>query len=344
MRWPNPLICQQPGELANQHLLPNRSASLRRLERGLRSRYAIVRIIQRLGWSTPWPGLLRPLRALASLAPRDPETQAAARELLRKLNGAHLAALNDAVLTERPSSHLLVPMIVGCRSRLKKAQRAQKAFDDCSRSQVQRALIVVGNPQLPDWAIRFCPERRLLELSADDHYEGLPQKVTHAFATLSLLETPLFVLKLDDDARPGKVQRLSEMARQMASTKSQAAGFPIVTPTPLHLDRGWHIGKSHRTNLKPFSSLGARTWLSGGAGYLLNQNAVDLIGGFWMHTSGFIDSMLYEDVCISMLLQAADTEFYWLQDPADLGLLSERQQEFDNGLWHIPNEFFHTES
>ena len=63
-----------------------------------------------------------------------------------------------------------------------------------------------------------------------------------------------------------------------------------------------------------------------------------------MHTSGFIDSMLYEDVCISMLLQAADTEFYWLQDPADLGLLSERQQEFDNGLWYIPNEFFHTES
>ncbi len=192
-------------------------------------------------------------------------------------------------------------MIVGCRSRLKQAQLAQKAFDDHIGSQLQRALIVVGNPQLPDWAIRFCPERRLLELSTDDYYEGLPKKVTHAFAILSLLEAPISVLKLDDDARPGEVWRLSEKARQMASTNPQAAGFPIVTPTPLHLDRGWHIGKSHRSNLRPFNSLGTRTWLSGGAGYLLNSTAVNLIGDFWMHTSGFVESMLYEDVCISML-------------------------------------------
>jgi hypothetical protein len=41
-----------------------------------------------------------------------------------------------------------------------------------------------------------------------------------------------------------------------------------------------------------------------------------------------------------MLLQAAEADIHWLKDPADLGLLSERQQEFQEGQWSIPAEFF----
>lgn len=336
MRWPNPLICRQPGDLASHHHHAQRGGSVQRLERRLRRRYAAVRILQQVGWAIPQVPLLRPLHALASLVPRDPITQGAARELLRQLNRPQLTALAAALAPGRP----VLPLIVGCRSRLARARAAQGAFNSCSHSRLQRAVIVIGNPRLPDWALRFCPQQRILELGVDDHYEGLPQKVTTALAVLALLKAPPAVLKLDDDARPADLARLSALVQQLQEPEPRAAGFPIVTPTPLHLDRGWHMGKSHRANLTPFSSLGARTWLSGGAGYLLNPAAVDLIGLFWMHSSGFIASMLYEDVCVSMLLQAADTPVHWLKDPADLGLLSERQQEFQDGQWGVPAEFF----
>ena len=78
----------------------------------------------------------------------------------------------------------------------------------------------------------------------------------------------------------------------------------------------------------------------GGAGYLLNASAVRLIQAFWLHTWGFVTSMLYEDVCVSMVLQAGDADFHWLKHPADLGLASERQQEVDDGQWAIPDSFF----
>ena len=51
----------------------------------------------------------------------------------------------------------------------------------------------------------------------------------------------------------------------------------------------------------------------GGAGYLLNASAVRLIQAFWLHTWGFVTSMLYEDVCVSMVLQAGDADFHWLK-------------------------------
>ena len=65
-----------------------------------------------------------------------------------------------------------------------------------------------------------------------------------------------------------------------------------------------------------------------------------LIQAFWLHTWGFVTSMLYEDVCVSMVLQAGDADFHWLKHPADLGLASERQQEVDDGQWAIPDSFF----
>lgn len=344
MAWPTPLICRQPGDLASHHHHAQRGASVQRLERRLQRRYTAVRLLQQVGLSAPHIPLLPPLRALASLVPRDPITQNAAREVLRQLNRSNLAALATALQRPEPAATPVLPLIVACRSRLAQARAAQRAFHQQPRPGLQPAVIVIGNPRLPSWALRFCPQRRLLQLGANDHYEGLPDKVTTAMAMLALLPAPPAVLKLDDDARPGDLSRLAQLQLEIQQTPACAAGFPIATPSPLHLDRGWHMGKSRRANLTPFASLGARTWLSGGAGYLLNPAAVDLIAQFWMHSHGFIASMLYEDVCVSMLLQAADARFHWLQDPADLGLHSERQQEFQQGQWTVPPEFFQSTS
>jgi hypothetical protein len=66
--------------------------------------------------------------------------------------------------------------------------------------------------------------------------------------------------------------------------------------------------------------------MSGGAGYLLNGPAVRLLGDFALHSWGFVESMLYEDVCVSLLLQAGGARFQWLDDPGELGIGTQSQQ------------------
>jgi hypothetical protein len=43
--------------------------------------------------------------------------------------------------------------------------------------------------------------------------------------------------------------------------------------------------------------------------------------------------MLYEDVCVSMLLEAADGQPLFLRTADELGIANERQREIEQGLW-----------
>lgn len=334
-----PELCRWPGDLAANRLHPSRGPFVRRQQARLLRCYRAVRLLQAVGWTCPPLSLLSSLRGLTGLVPLDQTTQAAARGLLLQLNREALGRLEQSLQVQSAHSGVVLPVIVSCRQRLDRARVAQEAFAKEMQPGLLRPLIVVGQERQADWSLRFDAEQNLLSISVDDAYEGLPAKVITLVALLALLNQPPQLLKLDDDARPGDLQRLLQLASTLDQPTPIAAGYPIVTPTPLHLDRAWHLGKSRRANHRLFCSLGAREWLSGGAGYLLNAPATRLIQEFWLHTWDFVRSMLYEDVCLSMLLQAGDAQFHWLQHPADLGLFSERQQEVDEGQWSIPDGF-----
>lgn len=282
----------------------------------------------------PPVSLLKELRPLLSLSPLDTPLLDAAVGDLSSLNADPLGALVAAVQAGGP-----VVAILGCRRRWRQGQHALEAFRGWSVEGFGQPILITGNSRLPDWSFRFCPDQRWLQLPCRDSYEALPQKILTLFWVLSLLPRPPAVLKVDDDARPGDPSLLGSLLDRLGTEKPTAAGFPIVTSTPLCLERAWHIGKSRgRANGLPFDSLGADAWLSGGAGYLLNVVAVRSLGDFALHSWGFVQSMLYEDVCVSLLLQAARSSFHWLDDPHALGVNSERHQEIESGAWHPPAE------
>lgn len=319
--------------LQHQFSFPARVPHLRHLQAKLQRRRQLLQLLQRAGWPVGWfPDLLTRLRPLLSLAPHHGALLAATRQELARLNRDQLTSLQQTLSGGGP-----VLAIVGCRARLAHGQGAQQAFADWRRQGLGQPLLVTGNPQLADWQFRFCPRRHWLQLACRDSYEALPQKLLTLLWVLACLPQPPAVVKLDDDAQPADPTRLHTLLQQLGQTQPAAAGVQIITPDPLTLDRGWHIGKSAGpANRRVFDSLATECWLSGGTGYLLNGPAVRLLGEFALHSWGFVRSMLYEDVCVSMLLQAGHAKIHWLHDPHELGTGSERHQEIDAGLWPSP--------
>ncbi len=311
--------------------VPIRRGPVRQMHTNFRRHLLGVALGRKLGRTAPPISLLVPLRPILSLVPLDQGVLVTARRLLADLNAAPLAALQASVAGGGP-----VLAIVSCQPQLAHSQATLHAFADWAAAGWGQPLIVVGDAALPDWRFEFCPERRLLRLPADDAYEGLPAKLITLQWVLSLLPTPPALLKMDDDAQPGDPGALQQLLAELGAGAPAAAGYPIFIPSPLHLDRAWHIGKTARTDLRPFDSLGATRWMSGGAGYLLNSPAVRLLGDFALHSWGFVESMLYEDICVSLLLQAGGARFQWLDDPRELGIGSERQREIDAGQWRVP--------
>lgn len=323
--------------LAHHYSMPVRRPHLERMEGRLRRRLQLLQRLQRHGWRHPPLDLLHRLRPLLSLAPLDQALLTSTRQELAERNAQTLAQLQNALAGGGPTLAL-----VSCQSRLNRGQKALRAFQPWADAGLGQPLLVSGDPRLPDWNFRFCPQQRWLRLPCSDSYDGLPQKLLTLLWVLALLPAIPTVLKMDDDAHPANPQALQALSQHLGNDTAAAAGFPIATATPLCLDRGWHIGKSSRRNNEhPFDSLGTERWLSGGTGYLLNGPAVQLLGDFAMHSWGFVQTMLYEDVCVSMLLQAGHSHFYWLHDPTTLGIFSERQQEIEAGHWQVPSEFIH---
>jgi hypothetical protein len=312
--------------------IPLRQESIHRLEATFLNQLLGVEVARKLGRSAPPIALLASLRPLLSLVPLDQQVLGAARRLLSELNAEALLALQKNLAGGAP-----VLAIVSCQAQLARSQATLADFAAWTAAGWGQPLIVIGDPRLPDWRFEFCPERRLLRLPADDAYEGLPAKLITLQWVLSLLPSPPALLKMDDDAQPDDPLALAQLVETLGVAGAAAAGFPIFTPSPLHLDRAWHIGKSARSNLRPFNSLGATRWMSGGTGYLLNGQAVSLLGDFALHSWGFVESMLYEDVCVSMLLQAGAAQLHWLNTPEQLGIRSERQQEIEAGQWQVPD-------
>lgn len=315
----------------HHHYQP-RSAWVGRLELRLSRRLRCLHLLRALGWGEAPLPLMGRLRAVVSLVPKDAGAPAAARGLLANLNAADLAAFAD--LGASPRRPLLA--IVSCRPRLGRARRCLEDFLGRRGWDGVVPVIVVGNGRLPDWRFRFDACSRILEVPAPDSYEGLAAKVMTLTLVASLLPGPPALLKADDDCRPGDPFSLAATLERMVGEGAMAAGYPIATTSPLDLDRAWHVGRSSRANLRPFDTLGTRRWISGGVGYLLSGAAVQELSAYALHSWGFVRTMLYEDVCVSMLLEAAGAPVHWMENTRGLGIATERQEEIDRGMWATP--------
>lgn len=315
----------------HRHLQP-RAPWIHKLESRFRQRLITLRLLQCLGWRSAPVSLSHSLRSLLSLIPLEPRALIVARQLLTSLNRDALSELE--ALRATASRPLMA--IVSCRALLPTANRTLNSFLEWQSREKTAPIIVIGDPRLPDWRFRFSCRSRILTLPVSDSYEALPRKVMTLFLVASLLTEPPPVLKLDDDAHPADARALEALLDKLGQERPSAAGYPIFTPSPLHLDRAWHVGKSARANLRTFDSLGTERWMSGGVGYLLNGKAVNLLADYSLHSWGFVRSMLYEDVCVSMLLQASRCPIQWISDPSDLGIKNERQHEIHQGQWLVP--------
>ena len=277
------------------------------------------------------------LHPLLSLVPLDSEALSAGRAVLQTLNRSALGQLQLRLEKQGVSNRdKALPIIVGCRLRRHQSEACQRKF--VRTGEWPQPLLVEGNPRLPDWCIQYCATTHRLTLPIDDSYSGLPLKMIWLTLALGLLDQPPAILKMDDDAHPGSPEALQQCINLLNKghphKRVEAVGFPIRVASPLSLDRGWHLGKCHpRDNGKVFSSLGAQQWLSGGVGYLLSSLAVRQLAEYAMHSWGFVESMVYEDVCVSMLLEAANLKVHWLTEPDKLGLLNERSTEIAAGQW-----------
>jgi hypothetical protein len=268
------------------------------------------------------------MRQLLALAPGDGNAQEAALNILRELNHQPLSTLMQHLHTAP-----LAAVVIGCRHRFNQAQSARQAWQ---ADYPWPCLVVIGNPRLPDWQWRFDPHQGLLELPCGDAYEHLPHKLMTLMLVWGQLRHPPALLKLDDDARPqASHQRLLTLLQHLDHSQLLAAGLACSTDPPGHLDRGWHLGKCStcQANERSFSGLAPDRWLSGGAGYLLHPRGVQALARHSLIHWGFVESMLYEDVCVSMLLESEaqtahqPSRIHWLEDPTELAVTNERLQE-----------------
>lgn len=317
------------AHLQSQSTCPSRGGWVQPLIDALEQRLRLHLALERRLRGLSRFRLLQRLRNLLALLPLDAELQRAGRALLRDLNGEAVGGL-EAHLAQSPAN--LVVVIVGCRARLPKLLNTIRLF--ATTSPDSSVIGVFGDSSLRDWEMRFDADSRVLRLPVSDAYEALPHKVGWATLALGLCQPAPAMLKIDDDAVPTDISAAHALLATLQERGLAAAGHPITTATPLSLDRGWHIGKSSaRANRHAFDNLATRHWMSGGTGYLLAPTAVDIVSEYALHTWGFFQSMLYEDITISMILNAAEAQILWLDETGHLGINSERADEIDQGLW-----------
>ena len=272
--------------------------------------------------------LINSLRQILSLIPLDVELQQSGVNIMRLLNAQTYKTL-EAYLAD--TNRDLVVIAVGCKSRMNQLRRTILLFD---ATQNVKVIGVVGDSSLPDWKIKYDVEQQILTLPINDNYEGLPLKMAWACLVLSICKYELNILKVDDDSQPDLLINSFKLLEETQQKDCAAAGYPITQDSPLHLDRGWHIGKSSKkANLNVYSNLGIKCWMSGGTGYLLTSTAISRVAAYTLHTWGFIQGMVYEDIAITKIIDSEDLRINWIEDPISLGITNERINEIKSGQW-----------
>ena len=278
----------------------------------------------RVGLGKPPINMLGAIRPLLALKPLDDELQKSGKEILREWNSVELNKLADI---SKVSDDAVI-VVIGCRTRYK------KLLNTVNRLTEQRhgfkVIGIIGKGRGPDWAIKTNRKNGILTVPCRDSYEALPEKILWMCLAINLLDSSLAIIKVDDDTKAVRGEKIKRLLKTTLLQGNDAAGLPISIASPLAVDRGWHIGKSNgKHNWTAFQGLAPKRWMSGGAGYLLQKQAVSELANFALHSWEYIKNELYEDLAVSHILQSCGKSIYWVNNCEELGLRNERINEIE---------------
>lgn len=311
--------------LQNYQTTNAKKAIINKLGNKAKRRLKLVQLAKKIGIKTPKVLFLKEIRLLMALRPLDLTVQSEGKELLQLLNAREIKKLEEHIKEEET-----IIVIIGCN---KKRIKLKEAMDSLNMNDNRLKVIGVVAKNINDWQVEFDKKQGILKVPCKDSYEGLTEKVTWTCLAFSLCRKTPNIFKVDDDCVAIEKERIKKLVEETKAKNSIAAGSPISVNNCLSIDRSWHLGKSQgKANHQPFQGISAETWMSGGAGYLLTDEGVNTIGGFCLHSWGYIEQQIYEDMTITYLIQRLSKNIYWTIDYKKLGTKNERIYELSNGL------------
>ena len=303
-----------------------RDQVLRQIVRRARRRTWWFKLIRNTVIRTPPINLLTRLRPILSLNPTNQALLNAGKKLLQCLNEESIKSLENWISS---NSKKALVVVIGCK---RKKKELKAALNQLRKKESEIDIIgVIGNSKQQDWLFKFDTRNGILELPCRDTYEGLPEKVIWTCLAINLTnERGIF--KVDDDTKEVNPKKLSELEKLLKTQSKHAAVSQIKVETPLQIDRGWHLGRCNgKVNKMPFEGLGPKLWMSGGAGYMVTGEGVNMLGDFCLHSWNFIQNQIYEDLTVSWILQSNGKRIHWVDDWQSIGSVNERTRELQTG-------------
>ena len=241
-------------------------------------------------------------------------------------------------------------LVLSCHKNRNKWATLRVLLDDV------RFLIVVGNPD-PDSPeerssqstehgfVEVAGEDRVVQVSAPDTYDALPEKVVAMMrAGVGLSPRPRHIVKMDDDMRVNTAAFASKPVPEDIDYAGCVNAFQIVPD--------WHKAKvpdtSSHWHSRPFTG----SWVPsamGGFGYILSWRAAALVGGIDSARVG--NNHIFEDLMVGRRLAHAGIRPLWcccawsdlVHSPVHQGLESQTEVGYGNkcprrkGKWVTPD-------
>ena len=314
------------GRLINtiKYILANKMGKTRaKLTNNIRNRlYIKLLILERLSQKLKRKiriNVLADLRRLYSIEPKSKEIKGAIYQYVRNNNSKSYGKLQQYIENE-----CVLVCIIGCNKRKK---LLSEAIQRVLNSEFDGKVIgIIGSKRMCDWQIEFDDKSGILYLPCGDDYENLTDKITSMCLAINILNDKISIIKVDEDVKSIEA-KVNVLIESMEKGKYEAAGVKIEVETILDIDRIWHIGKTRMRNIGAYQGIGTKQWLSGGAGYILKDEAVGLISEFNLHSKEYIDREIYEDLAISSILNTCERKIYWVERIDELGIHNERTME-----------------
>ena len=180
---------------------------------------------------------------------------------------------------------MILYIFITCQKRMKDCHDHIK--DMMTKMNYNDYLIVVGGYDVNN----YNEFEKILKLSSNDFYEGLPEKVVKTYQYIhanTCFNKYTYFCKLDDDMLIKNIID-SQLLCDYGGVVCNAIG-----------NRKWHIGKCSKTshfNTKQYEGIYV-PWCLGGTGYLLSRLSIGIISNANIQYT----EEIYEDLAIAKIL------------------------------------------
>jgi hypothetical protein len=206
-------------------------------------------------------------------------------------------------LKERCSGKTII-LHITCRKYLHRSRQSVGSFAD---SEFVSLLVVGGGEGYPN-SFGFEFDGELMVLPVPDSYEQLASKVFYAYLILHLCGHSGLVVKIDDDAHLGDLERFNHLLERVKSQGDQYCGKLIQVS---HRDQchGWHLGKctDPLLHVRGYQYPMPKVYASGGFGYVVGPRLLQACALMYLSMQSFFEMncIQLEDVFVGLAAQSA---------------------------------------